>query len=90
MDGKQRTILMTPAQPSHPDSSASTTVSYRSLPRGIWALGFGSLFMHMSSELVHSLLPVFMATTLGVSMVTIGIFEGFAEAAAGSPRCFRE
>lgn len=79
---------MTSAQPSHPEPLASTTVSYRSLPRGIWVLGFGSLFMDMSSELVHSLLPVFMATTLGVSMVTIGLVEGFAEAAAAFTKVF--
>jgi len=47
-----------------------------SLPRGIWALGFVSLFMDMSSELVHSLLPVFMTTVLGASMLTIGLIEG--------------
>lgn len=54
----------------------------RTLPAGIWALGFGSLFMDMSSELVHSLLPVFMSTVLGASMLTIGAVEGIAEATA--------
>lgn len=51
-------------------------------------LGFVSMFMDISSELVHSLLPVFMATTLGVSMVTIGLVEGFAEAAAAFTKIF--
>lgn len=37
------------------------------IPTGVWMLGFVSLFMDMSSELVHSLLPVYMATTLGAS-----------------------
>ncbi len=46
------------------------------------------MFMDSSSELVHSLLPIFMATTLGVSMVTIGIVEGFAEAAAAITKVF--
>lgn len=51
-------------------------------------LGFGSMFMDMSSELVHSLLPVFMATVLGASMVTIGVVEGIAEAAAAITKVF--
>jgi len=46
------------------------------------------MFMDISSELVHSLLPIFMATTLGASMVTIGIVEGFAEAAAAITKVF--
>lgn len=54
----------------------------RALPRDIWALGLGSLFMDASSELVHSLLPIFMASVLGASMVTIGVVEGVAEATA--------
>ena len=55
---------------------------------GIWALGFGSLFMDTSSELVHSLLPVYMATILGASMVTIGFIEGIAEATAAVTKVF--
>jgi MFS family permease len=45
-------------------------------------LGFVSLFMDMSSELVHSILPVFLFSTLGASVLTVGIIEGVAEAAA--------
>jgi MFS family permease len=52
------------------------------IPRTIWALGFVSLFMDVSSELVHSLLPVFLVTTLGASALTVGIIEGIAEATA--------
>ena len=52
------------------------------LPAGIWALGGVSLLMDVSSELIHSLLPVFMVTTLGVSVLTVGLIEGFAEATA--------
>lgn len=58
------------------------------MPVGIWRLGFVSMFMDISSELVHSLLPVFMATVLGTSMVTIGIVEGFAEGAAAFTKLF--
>ncbi|MBZ0268756.1 MFS transporter, partial [bacterium] len=52
------------------------------LPRGIWALGVVSLLMDTSSELIHSLLPVFLSTVLGAGMVSIGILEGVAEATA--------
>jgi MFS family permease len=58
------------------------------LPTDIWVLGFGSMSMDMSSELVHSLLPVFMATVLGASMVTIGVVEGIAEATAAITKVF--
>jgi MFS family permease len=62
--------------------------SLRKLPLGIWALGLGSLFMDTSSELIHSLLPVYMASVLGASMVTIGVIEGVAEAAAAVTKVF--
>lgn len=52
------------------------------IPRGIWILGFVSLLMDVSSELIHSLLPVFMVTSLGASAFLIGMVEGIAEATA--------
>jgi len=52
------------------------------IPKGVWALGFVSLLMDVSSEMVHSLLPLFMATVLGASALTIGFIEGLAEATA--------
>lgn len=61
---------------------------WRALPTGIWALGFGSLFMDISSEMIHSLLPVFMVTVLGASMVTVGVIEGIAEATAAILKVF--
>ena len=61
---------------------------YRQLPRDIWVLGFVSMFTDISSELVHSLLPVFLATVLGASMVTIGVIEGVAEATAAFTKVF--
>lgn len=50
------------------------------IPRTIWALGFVSLFTDLGSEMVHSLLPVLLAGTLGASALTIGLIEGAAEA----------
>jgi MFS family permease len=58
------------------------------MPGGIWAMGLGSLFMDTSSELIHSLLPVFMVTVLGSSMVTVGLIEGVAEATAAITKAF--
>jgi len=52
------------------------------IPHTIWALGLVSLFMDVSSELVHSLLPLFLVGTLGASMLTVGLIEGLAEASA--------
>jgi MFS family permease len=54
----------------------------RAIPRGVWALGFVSLFMDTSSELIHSLLPVFLVSVLGASMTSVGLIEGVAEATA--------
>src|SRR3989338_3338942 len=52
------------------------------IPRSIWMLGFVSLFMDVSSELIHSLLPVFMVKSLGASAFAVGIVEGIAESTA--------
>jgi MFS family permease len=52
----------------------------RQIPRGIWMLGVVSMFMDISSEIVHSLLPMFLVTTLGASAMIIGLIEGVAEA----------
>jgi MFS family permease len=52
------------------------------LPAGIWLLGFVSLLMDVSSELIHSLLPMFMVGALGASALTVGLIEGLAEATA--------
>lgn len=61
---------------------------WRGLPAGVWAMGFGSLFMDISSEMIHSLLPLFMVTALGASMLTIGVIEGIAEATAAVLKVF--
>ncbi|MFZ9297477.1 MAG: MFS transporter [Hylemonella sp.] len=58
------------------------------LPAGVWALGFVSLLMDVSSEMIHSLLPVFLVTGLGVSMLSVGLLEGAAEATALMVRVF--
>lgn len=61
---------------------------YQGIPRSVWALGMVSLFMDTSSELVHSLLPLFMVTALGASMTAVGLVEGIAEATAQITKIF--
>ena len=58
------------------------------VPRGVWALGFVSMFMDISSEMIHSLLPVFLVGTLGASVVLVGLIEGVAEATASISKVF--
>jgi len=52
------------------------------IPSGVWALGFVSMFMDISSEMIHSLLPMFLMTTLGASAFAVGLIEGLAESTA--------
>lgn len=52
------------------------------IPRTVWVLGFVSLLMDISSEMIHALLPLFMAGTLGASAIWIGLVEGIGEGTA--------
>jgi len=61
---------------------------WRAIPAGIWALGFVSMFMDISSEMIHALLPVYMVTVLGTSALAVGVIEGIAEATASITRIF--
>ena len=54
----------------------------RAIPGSIWALGFVSMFADISSEMIHSLLPVFLVSVLGASTVAVGLIEGIAESTA--------
>jgi MFS family permease len=60
----------------------------RRVPRTVWALGFVSMFMDISSEMIHSLLPVFLVTGLGASVALVGFIEGVAEATASITKVF--
>ena len=62
-----------------PDTS---TIDRIPIPRAVRMLGFVSLFMDFSSELVHALLPIFLVTTMGMSVSALGVLEGAAEATA--------
>jgi MFS family permease len=63
-------------------NSRPSVLRWREIPAGVWALGVVSLLMDVSSEMIHALLPLYLATALGASMLTIGAIEGFAEATA--------
>ncbi len=64
---------MTPTTPA---------TALKKIPPGIWVLGFVSMLMDISSEMIHSLLPLFMVGTLGASALVVGLIEGMAEATA--------
>ena len=59
-----------------------TNSTLKQIPIGIWMLGFVSMLMDISSEMIHSLLPLFMVTTLGASAFAVGLIEGLAESTA--------
>jgi MFS family permease len=58
------------------------------IPGGVWTLGFVSLFMDVSSEMIHSLLPMFLVAELGVGALAVGVIEGVAEATASITKVF--
>lgn len=76
-------------QPSNLKSEAPRAVAgLRAMPRSVVALGIVSLFMDISSEVIHSLLPAFLVTVLGVSALSVGFVEGIAEATASITKIF--
>ena len=73
------------------NKTTSTTSRFsplREIPLAVWALGFVSLLMDISSEIIHALLPVYLVTVLGASMLTVGFIEGIAEATASITKVF--
>ena len=58
------------------------------IPQNVWVLGIVSLLMDLSSEMILSILPIFLVTGLGVSVLTLGLIEGFAEGAASVIKAF--
>jgi MFS family permease len=58
------------------------------VPAGVWALGFVSLLMDVSSEMIHSLLPIFLVTVLGAGATTVGLIEGVADATTSLTKAF--
>lgn len=58
------------------------------IPTGVWVLGFVSMLMDISSEMIHALLPVYLVSVLGVSALEVGVIEGIAEATASIVKVF--
>jgi MFS family permease len=69
-------------------ATAEAPLARPSIPRGVWVLGLVSLFMDVSSEMIHALLPVFLVTVLGASVTAVGFLEGIAEATASITKVF--
>lgn len=68
--------------------NSTERVTLRQLPRNVWAVGFTSFFMDISSEMVLNILPLFLANVLGVQTSIIGLIEGLAEATASILKLF--
>lgn len=75
--------MVEPSRSAHVGSARLAAV-----PKGVWALGFVSMFMDISSEMVHGLLPVFLVSVLGASALTVGLIEGLAEATVSVTKLF--
>lgn len=60
----------------------------RALPKTVWALGLVSMFLDISSEMIHALLPLFLTTTLGASVALVGLIDGVAESTAAISKVF--
>jgi tetratricopeptide (TPR) repeat protein len=70
------------------ETETMSSATWRDVPKSVWALGFVSLLMDVSSELIHSLLPIFLVTVIGTSMAVVGLIEGVAEATAAIAKVF--
>ena len=70
------------------DVATAPIPKWRQIPSGVWTLGFVSLLMDVSSEMIHALLPLYLVTVLGTSTLTVGFIEGIAEATAAITKVF--
>jgi MFS family permease len=62
--------------------------SGRPLPRNLWAVTITSFLTDISSEMLASLLPIFLFSILGVRTALIGVIEGVAETTASLLKIF--
>jgi len=69
-------------------TGAAAGTARQGIPAGVWVLGFVSMLMDISSEMIHALLPLYMVTVLGTSTLAVGIIEGIAEATASITKVF--
>ncbi|NTU57377.1 MAG: MFS transporter [Chlorobiaceae bacterium] len=69
-------------EPGGRSDKGGADIGLKQIPVGVWVLGVVSMLMDISSEMIHSLLPMFMVTTLGASALALGLIEGLAESTA--------
>lgn len=72
----------------HMTASSTIRAQLKDVPAAAWAMGFVSMLMDVSSEMIHALLPVYLVAVLGTSTLTVGIIEGIAEATAAITKIF--
>ncbi len=70
------------------EAGKTKKMSIRDLPRNVWAVGFTSMFMDISSEMVLNILSLFLSNVLGVQTSIIGLIDGVAEATASILKLF--
>jgi len=70
------------------EAEQASFLRWRQIPSSVWALGFVSLLMDTSSEMVNALLPLYLVTVLGTSTFMVGVIEGIAEATASIVKIF--
>lgn len=76
-------------QAGRPDKTTDRSHgTWQGLPAGIWVLGFVSMLMDVSSEMIHALLPVYLTLGLGATALEVGVIEGIAEATAAITKVF--
>ncbi|MGS1016117.1 MFS transporter [Allosphingosinicella humi] len=80
--------LNEPALMTSNTSETRVGSAFSKIPRTVWVLGLVSLFMDISSEIIHALLPLFMTATLGLSVAMVGLVDGIAEATANIVKIF--
>jgi MFS family permease len=68
--------------------NSANKLGWRAIPGGVWVLGFVSMLMDVSSEMIHASLPIYLVTALGTSAVAVGFIEGIAEATASITKIF--
>ncbi len=76
------------SKPMHMESRTRSLLRWREIPASVWTLGVVSLLMDVSSEMIHTLLPLYLVTVLGTSTLTVGFIEGVAEATTSLVKIF--
>jgi MFS family permease len=82
------TMEKSEARSAHMADQRRALFRWHEIPGSVWALGLVSLFMDLSSEMIHALLPLYLVSVLGASTLIVGFIEGIAEATASITKIF--